>query len=210
MSEYIKKEDAIQALHEATPARSVSDTNWNDMVVDLVVRTATDNLNNLPTIQTDEDCISRSALLQEIDKVLAHANKMWDSERAAIEADRARIGRQPTVAPTATIADSQETATYIQALKNRIKELEEEQDEDYIDAVSSVGYDHGFEDGYSKGKAERRHGEWVAERKNQGGFTPGGNSVMSCSCCGWIYGAHRIVPDYNFCPNCGADMREVE
>ena len=54
---------------------------------------------------------------------------------------------------------------------------------------------------------DRPRGEWIVEPKNQGGFTPGGNAVKSCSNCGWIYGAHRIVPDYNFCPNCGAKMR---
>lgn len=56
-------------------------------------------------------------------------------------------------------------------------------------------------------RPSRPRGEWIADPKNQGGFTPGGNAVMSCSCCGWIYGAHRIFPDYNYCPNCGADMK---
>jgi DNA-directed RNA polymerase subunit RPC12/RpoP len=54
---------------------------------------------------------------------------------------------------------------------------------------------------------EPKYGEWISDPKNQGGFTPGGNTVKSCSECGWIYGAHKIVADYNFCPNCGAKMR---
>ena len=37
----------------------------------------------------------------------------------------------------------------------------EVRDESYIEAVSANGYDHGFEDGYSKGKAERKKGEWI-------------------------------------------------
>ena len=52
----------------------------------------------------------------------------------------------------------------------------------------------------------RKKGKW--KQVHVGGFTPGGNSLSVCSECGWEFGTHRIYPDYNFCPNCGADMRE--
>lgn len=51
--------------------------------------------------------------------------------------------------------------------------------------------------------------EWIIDPRNQGGFTPGGNAVKSCSNCGWIYGAHRITPDLKLCPNCGKKMKGV-
>ena len=52
--------------------------------------------------------------------------------------------------------------------------------------------------------AERKLGRWLAECS--GGFTPGGNPVYVCSECGFIYGAHKIIPDANFCEKCGAQM----
>ena len=34
---------------------------------------------------------------------------------------------------------------------------------------------------------------------------------MRCSNCGEVYGVcGGLMGDYNFCPNCGADMREVD
>lgn len=57
---------------------------------------------------------------------------------------------------------------------------------------------------------DRPEGEWIIERKNQGGYTSGGNAVKSCSNCGWIYGASRIIPHYKFCPMCGAKMKGAD
>ena len=53
---------------------------------------------------------------------------------------------------------------------------------------------------------QRKKGKWKQVRVN--GFTPGGNCLSVCSECGWEFGTHMIYPDYNFCPNCGADMTE--
>lgn len=53
-------------------------------------------------------------------------------------------------------------------------------------------------------KAERPHGKWIFEKANNE-HTDG----YICSICGRSY--HTKVPyfsEYNFCPNCGADMRE--
>ena len=53
---------------------------------------------------------------------------------------------------------------------------------------------------------ERKRGKWFQVHVD--GFTPGGNCLSICSECGWKFETHMIYPDYNFCPNCGADMRE--
>lgn len=55
-------------------------------------------------------------------------------------------------------------------------------------------------------KPERKRGEWIP--KFNGKFT-GGAYWFSCSKC------NRIVPEvrnggWNFCPNCGADMRKED
>ena len=59
-------------------------------------------------------------------------------------------------------------------------------------------YSMGFQDGYLTGK-ERPQGEWI--------YTPNiiGLSEyegITCSICG-----DDSIGDFNFCPNCGADMR---
>ena len=48
---------------------------------------------------------------------------------------------------------------------------------------------------------EVRHGQWIAVTLGD----------MRCSCCGGVYGVcGGLMGDYNFCPNCGADMRGVD
>lgn len=56
---------------------------------------------------------------------------------------------------------------------------------------------------------EERKGKWVVKRMPE-------IRVMevNCSACGWrdvdTYDAIISYPDFNFCPNCGADMRGAE
>lgn len=50
---------------------------------------------------------------------------------------------------------------------------------------------------------ELKRGEWVLSSDGYGYI---GNPVYKCSVCGWW---DEQTP-YNFCPNCGADMRERE
>ena len=47
---------------------------------------------------------------------------------------------------------------------------------------------------------ERTKGKWITSPDNTGWI------VYECSICG----LHRGTDGYNFCPNCGADMREEE
>lgn len=54
-------------------------------------------------------------------------------------------------------------------------------------------------DKLSKALAERKHGKW-----NWVGFN------IECSECGAMPNFDSTEPLYNFCPNCGADMRESE
>ena len=46
------------------------------------------------------------------------------------------------------------------------------------------------------------HGEWLYERE-----TYNTCSAWKCSNCGECYGLPFIKDEYNFCPECGADMR---
>ena len=54
----------------------------------------------------------------------------------------------------------------------------------------------------------RNNAKWVAE--HHGGFSPGGNPLYRCSCCGWAYGTHSLFPSYRFCPECGCRMNVRE
>ena len=83
-------------------------------------------------------------------------------------------------------------------------------DADQFGVVSFQGKSEDFSEGVAfilekideAPTVERPHGEWKKV----------GTSVM-CSICehGWGKGhAPKDLKDYNFCPNCGADMREGE
>lgn len=48
---------------------------------------------------------------------------------------------------------------------------------------------------------EPKHGRWIRDAENFGKYY--------CSKCGFSY-IPIDVPKNNYCPNCGADMREVE
>lgn len=53
---------------------------------------------------------------------------------------------------------------------------------------------------------DRPHGEWEI-------FTQGWHSIRRCSNCKWTqtYSDPKYMGyEYNFCPNCGADMREMK
>lgn len=54
------------------------------------------------------------------------------------------------------------------------------------------------------------HGEWVLGTVEAGYFTPGGNRPWICSECGEIVSLRLDKPSNKYCPNCGADMREVD
>jgi hypothetical protein len=49
---------------------------------------------------------------------------------------------------------------------------------------------------------EVKHGRWVMPKESYG---------LVCSVCGgscWYYDYDQTIGDSNYCPNCGADMRE--
>ena len=52
---------------------------------------------------------------------------------------------------------------------------------------------------------ERKRGRWVHSEDKE--WCGGGKTT--CTTCGWSYsdGAYHEVYEFNFCPNCGADMR---
>ena len=49
------------------------------------------------------------------------------------------------------------------------------------------------------------HGRWVLEEMT---FDVGGDPMFPCSECKTLSYAHADGRMYNYCPNCGADMRE--
>lgn len=60
------------------------------------------------------------------------------------------------------------------------------------------GYDLGFKDGKEKARPqEPRKGHWIPYLKE--------GLIVKCSEC-----KSRYTLGYNYCPNCGADMQEVE
>ena len=62
---------------------------------------------------------------------------------------------------------------------------------------------------YERGKAEARpkKGKWIKHSIGHE-HTPWG---FDCSKCGeWLVVGEEIVKKYNYCPNCGADMRGEE
>ena len=91
--------------------------------------------------------------------------------------------------------------------------------EDLIDNAPSVdttcphcdsGYAQGYSDGYLKGKEERPQGEWIAredfdfldENKVR-------HNHFMCEKCGFIHDfIDGHTSQYNFCPQCGADLKE--
>ena len=50
---------------------------------------------------------------------------------------------------------------------------------------------------------ERKRGKWLPENRTMDAF-------WVCSACGFPSEAHAANIIYNFCPNCGADMRGEE
>ena len=53
-----------------------------------------------------------------------------------------------------------------------------------------------YQAGYKQGQEDRPKGEWKCMSDS---------GVTECDQCGWSI--EEYVGDYNFCPNCGADMR---
>ena len=49
--------------------------------------------------------------------------------------------------------------------------------------------------------SENKYGQWEQKPSRLGS----NYELYGCSVCGWIF---TFKPDYNFCPHCGADMRE--
>lgn len=69
-----------------------------------------------------------------------------------------------------------------------------EPDKDLIHLQKEQAYMQGYEDG----RKSRKKGKWIDN--------------TFCSECGWVHevesGFIGSVKQFNFCPNCGADMRE--
>lgn len=55
---------------------------------------------------------------------------------------------------------------------------------------------------------QRPHGEWIEHEDKD----YKGRGYNMCSVCNWkfSFGAYPLIYEQNFCPHCGADMREGE
>ena len=65
-----------------------------------------------------------------------------------------------------------------------------------------IGFKQGFEAGYAKAKEdfERPHGEWKYHKYDRD---------YECSICNTRYDAFDLpVKTWDYCPNCGASMKE--
>lgn len=65
-----------------------------------------------------------------------------------------------------------------------------------------IAYGDGFES--ARRLFERPHGEWIIIKSPLSNET-----IVKCDKCGDEF-IGNDVEDYNFCPNCGADMRKGE
>lgn len=66
-----------------------------------------------------------------------------------------------------------------------------------LDDVLTVAYWKDIKDMPIADVRENVNGEWIEEQ----------NCYYRCSVCGKHYPSFRDNMEYNFCPNCGADMR---
>lgn len=62
-----------------------------------------------------------------------------------------------------------------------------------VDTDLSEYSDKLWKEAYERGRNERPHGKWLITWERY---------IFQCSYC------HGVSGKYNFCPNCGADMRE--
>lgn len=69
-----------------------------------------------------------------------------------------------------------------------------------VDTDLSEYSDKLWKEAYERGKNERPHGEWMK-------IEAPSYTIIRCTCCGYKDNAIYIP---NYCPNCGADMKEVE
>lgn len=78
----------------------------------------------------------------------------------------------------------------------------EEAHDNYIEEKA---YKRGYED--AKKELDRPHGEWkTTPNPNHSPFDSTSAVIYICSQCAYSSG-DRITATWNFCPNCGSDMR---
>ena len=71
--------------------------------------------------------------------------------------------------------------------------------EKVTEAHEDIGYDRGFRDGYAQAVEERPTGEWEKT------FPHNGKQHHKCTNC---HVSSQVILVNNFCPNCGAKMKE--
>ena len=77
-------------------------------------------------------------------------------------------------------------------------------DEDRFPPVQPKSYREGYQAGFKDAQSERKRGRWNCSDDMY--------ESAVCSVCGWDTTEpwDHIRHWFNYCPNCGADMREVD
>lgn len=184
MSRYIKLEDAIKAITDSCKDRCLDcEFYWNDECA------INDILSDLPTIEVSEDAISKAYLEQEIENQTMTVKKdeeYWRGWNNALGKVVELIEDAPSVVPTVrknrTVEQSCNTCRH-----NKLKWNSEEC---FWCTKTNSNYEPTTEQ-------SSKVGEWENYKDEH-----------RCSECGEV-----VIGDwyddewYDYCPNCGADMR---
>lgn len=87
---------------------------------------------------------------------------------------------------------------------------------DHINCPAHKDYERGFKDGQAEAQMTAepvKHGRWLIYNILDYAKRPTGRKVAKCSICGQLTPDFRLIteePNWNYCPNCGAIMDEVE
>ena len=69
--------------------------------------------------------------------------------------------------------------------------------------ATEQAYKNGYQKGYEDGKRDAvKNGRWIETLVPDGYVQKASRMRKQCSVCGWTNACR-----YNYCPNCGADMR---
>jgi rubrerythrin len=169
---------------------------YNSDLQELLDEQPTIDISNTPNTLGALDCISRQAAIDEIDEWIKAFRENGHKESAA-DACLIQDGiiQLPSSQPERLTDDDFETIrihlnSFKENLCNQRRWKEAEEYQHIIDRFMM----------FASAQPERKKGKW-RRRLADSGF----NADWHCSECGWKTSLEEH--GYNFCPNCGADMR---
>ena len=209
MDDLISRKDAIDTFKDCAE---------NGVDINGIV----DALENLPSaepeITADGDTISRRALMKEFQDFVRASNNSDFAQTPTWNDAVSLVGSMPSAQPETSILtvkvapDPEELERIVRKIKDTSVMVLSSTYPDVDMALKlNKAYDDGYETGYLQGKYD-----WIAKKKGRWNFI--GNQMFECTECGVCYTQSqfnqmrvRITDSIspNFCPSCGADMREV-